>query len=722
MELAVNDDDIEAFLLESYENLDRIERDIIDLEKAPSSGEALVRIYRSLHTLKGNCGFLPFPKLEALAHAGESLLSSLRESTSQQPNSNRKLAVTPQIVTALLQTVDSIRYILSQIKACKHEGDCDDSALLATLNRLQAEIEGGTLLQEDEFLEKDSQLPETSTLTVSESSHIRVNVSLLDRVMNLVGELVLVRNQALGFSDRFQDAAFVATCQHLDLITAQLQEGVMKTRLQPMSTIWQKLPRAIRDLASVSGKQVQVEMEGVDTELDKSIVEAIKDPLTHLVRNCIDHGIEPPAERIACGKPTLGRIFLRAFYESGKVNIEVGDDGRGLDPERLKERSLQLGLVSASQAATMNDSEAMNLIFLPGFSTSEQVTHLSGRGVGMDIVKSNIEKINGSVEIHNQQGQGTTFQLKIPLTLTIIPALIIISGGERYAIAQTSLQELVRLEAEALNSIEMLYDVPVYRLRGEIVQIIYVNQVLQIEDRATNSDTLNLIILQTENCRFGLIVDTIEDILDIVVKPLGKQLQALSLFAGATILGDGRVALIIDVVGLANRAGIITKQKQLLSSETAKSSQNQVDRQQIVLFQGLQDTPMGIPLTNAFRLEEVPRSAIEKVGNQYVVQYYSQILPVIDLRTVFGNGEEAFAREVETLALVIISLHSELNIGLVVDDILDIVDEPLTITGIPSRPGVLLSAVIQGKITEILDLETIIRISNPYLLQTMNRG
>jgi two-component system, chemotaxis family, sensor kinase CheA len=370
----------------------------------------------------------------------------------------------------------------------------------------------------------------------------------------------------------------------------------------------------------------------------------------------------------------------------------------------------------------MNDSEAMNLIFLPGFSTSEQVTHLSGRGVGMDIVKSNIEKINGSVEIHNQQGQGTTFQLKIPLTLTIIPALIIISGGERYAIAQTSLQELVRLEAEALNSIEMLYDVPVYRLRGEIVQIIYVNQVLQIEDRATNSDTLNLIILQTENCRFGLIVDTIEDILDIVVKPLGKQLQALSLFAGATILGDGRVALIIDVVGLANRAGIITKQKQLLSSETAKSSQNQVDRQQIVLFQGLQDTPMGIPLTNAFRLEEVPRSAIEKVGNQYVVQYYSQILPVIDLRTVFGNGEEAFAREVETLALVIISLHSELNIGLVVDDILDIVDEPLTITGIPSRPGVLLSAVIQGKITEILDLETIIRISNPYLLQTMNRG
>ncbi|GAA6622182.1 chemotaxis protein CheW [Scytonema sp. NUACC26] len=733
MELAENDDDIEAFLLESYENLDRIERDIINLEKASSSGEALVRIYRSLHTLKGNCGFLPFPKLESLAHAGESLLSSLRESTPHQPDGDaprrsrpkgeRKLAVTPQIVSTLLQTVDSIRQILSQIKATKLEGDNDPSALIATLTRLQEEIEQSTPSQQSEFVEsRDSELPETSALSVSESSHIRVNVSLLDRVMNLVGELVLVRNQALGFSDRFQDTAFVATCQHLNLITAQLQEGVMKTRLQPVSTIWQKFPRVIRDLASASGKQVQVEMEGVDTELDKTIVEAIKDPLTHLVRNCIDHGIELPAERIACGKSTVGRIFLRAFYESGKVNIEVGDDGRGLDPERLKERSLQLGLVSAIQAATMNESEAMNLIFLPGFSTSERVTNLSGRGVGMDIVKSNIEKINGSIEIHSQQGQGTTFKLKIPLTLTIIPALIVASGGDRYAIPQTSLQELVRLEAEALNSIEMLYDVPVYRLRGELVPIVYFNQVLQIEDRVTNSETLSLVIVQAENCRFGLLVDTIEDILDIVVKPLGKQLQALSLFAGATILGDGRVALIVDVAGLANRAGIITKQKQLLSSDTETNIQNQVERQQILLFQGPQNTPMGIPLTIAFRLEEVPRSAVEKVGNQYVVQSYGKILPVIDLHTVFGDGEGAFASEAETLALVIVSLHSELSVGLVVDDILDIVDEPLTITGIPSRPGVLLSAVIQGKITEILDIDTVIQISNPYLLQTTSRG
>jgi two-component system chemotaxis sensor kinase CheA len=499
MELAEIDDDIEAFLVESYENLDQIERDIIDLEKASAHGEALGRIYRSLHTLKGNCGFLPFPKLESLAHAGESLLSSLRD---------RKLGVTPEIITTLLQTVDAIRQILSQIETTRQEGDRDYSALIETLTQLQEPQKAVTVSpsplpavsqvpQPDEPVQLlTSELPEASTLTVSESSVIRVNVALLDRVMNLVGELVLARNQVIGFSDQFQDTAFVATCQRLNLITAQLQSGVMKTRLQPISSIWQKFPRVIRDLAIASGKQVQVEMAGADTELDKSIIEAIKDPLTHLVRNCIDHGIELPAERTACGKSTLGQILLRAFYESGKVNIEIGDDGRGLDPERLKERSQQLGLVSAVQAATMSESEAINLIFLPGFSTSEQVTNLSGRGVGMDIVKSNIEKINGSIEIHSQQGQGTTFKLKIPLTLTIIPALIVSSGGDRYAIPQTSLQELVRLEAEqALNSIETFYDVPVYRLRGNLVPLLYLNQALQLPDSVSNLETLSIVIV-----------------------------------------------------------------------------------------------------------------------------------------------------------------------------------------------------------------------------------
>ncbi len=737
MELNEIDDDVEAFLVESYENLNQIEGDIIELEKESDNGEALVRIYRSLHTLKGNCGFLPFPNLESLAHAGENLLSCLRD---------RTIAITPEIISILLQTVDSIRQILSQIQATKQDGDVYDglrlrdySALIVALTQLSEtkqtpkaspspvntqtpQIDEIDAAGSESVEALNQELTEIST-TTSESTYIRVNVNLLDQMMNLVGELVLARNQIIEFSTKFKDNSFAATCQHLSLLTTELQEGVMKTRLQPISSIWQKFPRVTRDLAIASGKEVEVEMEGAETELDKSIIETIKDPLTHLLRNCIDHGIELPAERVACGKPSVGRLFLRAFHESGKVNIEIGDDGRGLNLERLKGRAQQLGLVNAVQAATMSESEAMNLIFLSGFSTVEQVTHLSGRGVGMDIVKSNIEKINGTVEIHSQHGQGTTFKIKIPLTLAIIPALIVSSGGNYYAIPQASLQELVHLEA--LNNIEMLYDVPVYRLRGNLVPLVYLNEVLQ-QDSVSNLETLSLVIVQVDNYRFGLVVDIIEDIQDIVVKPLGKQLKALSLFAGATVLGDGKVALIIDIVGLAKQTGIAAKQKQLLSENAANSQEQTGDRQTILLFEGPQGARMGIPLAIASRLEEILASAVEKVANQDMFQSYDQILPLIDLYKIFGNrdrfNDEALVTVAETLQIIIVSPYSELSVGLVVDRILDIVEEPLTIKGIPSRPGVLFCAVIQGQITEIVDIETVIRIANPHLLQLATHG
>jgi two-component system chemotaxis sensor kinase CheA len=728
MELTEINDDIEAFLIDSYENLNQIEQDIIAIEKTSEQGEALVRIYRSLHTIKGNCGFLPFPKLESLAHAGENLLSSLRD---------RQLAITPTIINTLLQIIDSIRQILSQIEATRHEGERDYSALITTLTQFQSteqatiasavNPQGSQTNIDTTYLLHE--FPEISTLTASESSQIRVNVNLLDQVMNLVGELVLTRNQVIGFSTKFKDSSFAATCQHLSLLTSQLQEEIMKTRLQSISTIWQKFPRVTRDLAIAAGKQVKVDMEGIDTELDKSILEAIKDPLTHLVRNCIDHGIEFPSERTDCGKSSVGRLFLRAFHESGKVNIEIGDDGRGLDLEKLKKRAQQLGLVNAVEAASMSESEAINLIFLPGLSSSEQVTNLSGRGVGMDIVKSNIDKINGTIEIHSQQGQGTTFKIKIPLTLAIIPALIVTSGSDRYAIPQASIQELVRLEAQAVNQIEMFYDVPVYRLRDTLVPLVYFDQVLQIPNSLTNLEMFSLVIVQVDNYQFGLVVDTIEDIQDIMVKPLGKQLKALSLFAGATILGDGTVTLIIDVVGLANRSGVTATQKQQLLIENAIKDQDQVsDRQAILLFEGPGGDRMGIPLSIAFRLEEILCSAVEKVGNQYVVQSYGKILPLIDLHKVFSHSSEkdlcdrTKATVAETLQIVIVSPSSELSVGLVVERILDIVEEPLTITGVSSRPGVLLCAVFQGQITEILDIEAVIRIANPHLLQLITNG
>ncbi|QIR41615.1 chemotaxis protein CheA [Tolypothrix sp. PCC 7910] len=709
MELTEIDDDIEAFLVESYENLDQIERDIIEMEKESGNGEELVRIYRSLHTLKGNCGFLPFPKLEALAHAAESLLSSLRE---------RTLAITPQIISTLLQTIDSIRQMLSTIAATRKEGDRDYVELIQRLTALQ-QTQSAVSPSPQPVELFDSEL-EDSTLTTSES-HIRVNVGLLDQVMNLVGELVLARNQVMKLSTKLKDSNLTAACQSLNTITGELQEQVMKTRLQPINSIWQKFPRVVRDLAIASGKQVAVEMVGIDTELDKSIIEAIKDPLTHLIRNCVDHGIEFPAERTAKGKPAVGRLFLKAGYESGKVNIEIGDDGRGLNLDRLKARSQQLGLVSATQAAAMSDSEAMNLIFLRGFSTAEQITNLSGRGVGMDIVKDNIEKINGSIEIDSQLGQGTTFKLKIPLTLAIISALIISSSGEFYAIPQGNLQELVRLEMEqGLKNIEIFYDVPVYRLRGELVPLIYLDQILQIANTVTNSELLSIAIIQAENYRFGLVVDSIEDIQEIVVKPLGKQLKNVSLFAGATILGDGKVALIIDIVGLAKQAGVSSTYQQLAKATDVSIPD---DRQTMLLFTGPQSARMGIPLAIASRLAEIPATAIETVANQTVVRYDNQILPLIDLHSIFGIGDRTFdklATETETLSIIIVSPYPAVSVALVVDRILDIVEEPLTVKGIPSREGILFSTVIQGKITEILDIEAVIRITNPYLLQLAN--
>ncbi|MEJ1930604.1 chemotaxis protein CheW, partial [Nostoc sp. NIES-2111] len=678
--------------------------------------------------LKGNCGFLPFPKLESLAHAGESLLSQLREQRKNSEDSN--FQITPQIISTLLQAVDTIRQILSQIKATKYEGENDYSSLIKSLTQLQEtqQIISASPLKQTESLD-------TSTNT-SDSADIRVNVNLLDQMMNLVGELVLTRNQVMIFADKLKDNNFATTCQRLSFITSQLQEGVMKTRLQPISTIWQKFPRIIRDLAIANGKQVEVEMQGGDTELDKSIIEAIKDPLTHLVRNCIDHGIESPSDRIASGKPTTGKIFLKAFYENGKVNLEIGDDGHGLTPAQLKARAQQQGLITPAQAAQMRDAEAIDLIFLPGFSTTEQVTNLSGRGVGMDIVKNNIDKINGTIELNSQPGKGTTFKLKIPLTLTILPALIITSGNERYTIPQTNLQELVRLEPEqVITSIEVFYDVPVYRLRDNLIPLIYLNQLLQLNSQQSTvnsqqstvnsqQSTLNLVIIQADGYQFGLAVDTIEDIQDIVVKPLGKQLKFLSIFTGATILGDATVALVIDVVNLAKLAGVEAKYKQILSSlPDANTPQKTQEQQMILLLTGPQNAPMGIPLANTYRLEKIPVSAVEKVGNQQVMRSYGQIIPLIDLKQVFQNdtNQPDLATQTDTLQIVIVSANSQLIVALIVEQILDIVEESLTVKGIPSRPGVMFCAVIQGQITEILDIEAVIRIVNPYLLQVSDR-
>ncbi len=459
---SVMDEVIRDFLIESHEGLDHLDKALLSLEQDPTDSETLNEVFRTTHTIKGTCGFFGFSRLESVAHVGESLLVLLRD---------KKLLLNQEIATGLLAMVDAFREILSKIEADQTEGDTDYTALIGQLNRLQrkeesgepsgtktgnspadlpvdslgnifihkgqatvAEVEAAARQQQDGdprrlgeiLVEHGAVKPQEVVEALKEQaqtrpavaeSNIRVDVRLLDNLMNLVEELVLARNQVLQYSVTQQDSALAATSQRLNLITTELQEGMMKTRMQPIDNVWSKFPRVVRDLASASGKQIRIEMEGKETELDKIIIESIKDPLTHIIRNSADHGIEAPEARVAKGKPAEGCLRLRAFHESGHVNIEISDDGNGVDAERVKAKALQKGLITAEQADRMNEREMVNLIFLPGFSTAEKLTNVSGRGVGMDVVKTNIEKIGGTVDVQTKLGQGTTLKIKIPLKI-----------------------------------------------------------------------------------------------------------------------------------------------------------------------------------------------------------------------------------------------------------------------------------------------------------------
>ena len=628
---------INEFLIESNENLSRLDQEFVELEQRPEDRDLLGSVFRTIHTIKGTCGFLAFGKLEAITHRAENILSQLRDG-------ERRLS--PAITTLLLQTVDAVKQILGEIEETGGEGSEDYAELREALQAASDGQEPGELPaagpaaadsvsapEADETGEPaesvlagseaagnesgDEDHPPTGAAaeeTVAETkavpaepaggsnaqarprqskvagSNIRVDVSLLDKLMNLVGALVLARNQILQHATTKEDAALAVTSQRLNLITTELQANVMKTRMQPIGVVWNKFPRVVRDLGQASGKQIDVKMEGAKTELDKTIIEAIKDPLTHIVRNCCDHGVESSEERIAAGKAPRGTVSLRAFHEGGQVNIEISDDGAGIDTERLKTKAVQNGLITAEQAERMSERELLNLALLPGLSTAEKVTNVSGRGVGMDVVRTNIEKIGGSIDIQSWKGRGTTIKIKIPLTLAIIPALIVNCAGERFAIPQVSLAELLRLDtASDRQQIEWIHGAPVYRLRGKLLPLVYLNSILQLEDEATGGDTgiINIIVLQADEKTFGLVVDSINDTAEIVVKPLDKLLKGLNCYAGATIMGDGKVALILDVMGVAQMGHVVGESKPGESSSSSRYHERCHGRRQADLSQDM---------------------------------------------------------------------------------------------------------------------------------------
>ncbi len=765
----MSDDIIREFLVESAENLDLLDRELVALEKNPTAKDTLSSVFRTIHTIKGTCGFLGFTKLEAVAHVGENLLSRLRDG---------ELALNPEITTALLRMVDAIRQMLQSIETDGNEGERDDQDLVKTLTRLQQasrtaseppavpKVSAEALAVAPDVVSAPepgkvaapplvAKLPEAIpakpaaepvTKEIHADTHeagssgssdgggdgagragaskgsIRVDVGLLDKLMNLVGELVLARNQILQFSNNIEDAALVAPTQRLNLITTELQEGVMKTRMQPIGNIWSKFPRTVRDVATACGKQIRIEMEGQETELDKTIIEAIKDPLTHIVRNSADHGVETPEARTATGKHAEGRLLLRAFHEGGQVIIEISDDGAGLNSDRISKKAVEKGLITPDQAARMSDREAVNLIFLPGFSTAAKVTNVSGRGVGMDVVKTNIEKIGGTVDVQSQAGTGTTVRMKIPLTLAIIPALIVTSGGERYAIPQVSLLELVRLESEAARKgIELIQGVPVYRLRGRLLPLVNLNHELKLEPGATDTqkdDPVNIVILQADERQFGLMVDEINDTEEIVVKPLSKQLKGLKTFAGSTIMGDGRVALILDVLGIAQCSNVVTEARTRALAEKEAESTPAVtgERQTLLLFSGPGEGHMAVTLESVGRLEEFPASSVERAGGLEMVQYRGEILPLMHLSEMLEERRrrpreaniKSKTKSPERLQGIVYSAGGK-RVGLVIDQILDIVDETITAKTPASRAGVLYTAVVQGKVTELLDMPALLR-------------
>lgn len=562
-------------------------------------------------------------------------------------------------------------------------------------------------------------LPEVRSGSVADTA-IRVDVGLLDKLMTLVGELVLARNQILQHSELESDGSVLGAVQRLNRLTTELQASVMKTRMQPVGNVLNKFPRVVRDLALACGKKVRFEMEGQDTELDKTLIEAIRDPLTHLIRNAVDHGIEAPEVRQAQGKPPEGRLRMAACHEGGKVIIEIADDGAGIDLARVRQKALDAKLVSPEVLARMTRQDLLALIFLPGFSTSDRVTQFSGRGVGMDVVRTNIEKIGGTVDIESTPGQGTTIRTKIPLTLAIIPALIIGSGGERFAIPQVSLLELVRLDAEqAPRSIEQIQGTPVYRLRGALLPLVFLDRQLQLESTRGSTDDLHIVVLQADEQRFGLVVDTIRDTEEIVVKPLQKQLKGVPVFAGAAIMGDGRVALVLDVVGLAQRAGVIAGGKSRALAEHADTpAPAVVETHSLLLFTPAAGGQMAIPLSQVARLEEFSRSQLESLGDQLVVQYRGEILPLVDvsreLARLAGSGTSRLPTDTaalpasETLPVVVYADGSQ-RVGLVVGQILDIVHDAIAARSEAHRPGALFTAIVQDKVTEFVDVAALLR-------------
>jgi two-component system chemotaxis sensor kinase CheA len=685
------DDLTKEFIAESQEGLDRMERCLTELETRPDDTGLLGEIFRSVHTIKGTTGFLGFDRLEKLAHAGEHLLGSLRDG---------RLAVTSELISGLLHLLDGLRAILVLIEETGGEGtrsgdeDGELIAELALLNGamppavidaelLHAVVDAGeTTAVPTSAKVPDSQSERASAAANSERNGVgndktlRIDVDVLNRMMNLVGELVLTRNQMLQ-----SDAAaanFPELARRLDSVTADLRETVMQARMQPLGNLFGKFPRMVRDLARTCGRDVRVEFTGQETGLDKSLLEAIKDPLTHAVRNAVDHGIEAAADRVLAGKPAEGCVRLKAFHQSGSVVIEVADDGAGIPMERVLAKAVERNLVTPEQAAGMSEREALQLIFLPGFSTAAAVTTVSGRGVGMDVVRANVEKVGGSVEVESRRGEGTTLRLRVPLTLAIVPSLVVRSGGQSFALPQSALVELVDIpEREFARVVQRIGSAELYRLRERLLPMVWLDRLLGLEaDRPEASHGHYLAVLEADGCRYGLVVDDLMSPEEIVVKPLSPVLREIGMFSGATVLGNGTLALILDVGATAARAGVKPIEEEIVGMGAGEAAIQEAAGESFLIFEDRARERTALPLDIVERIESVSLERIEYAGGRPLLQYRGELLPLKDQGNVLPDLDAMQQRGEEVQATVLIcgdaSLGGDQRVGMVVRQVLDV--------------------------------------------------
>ncbi len=693
------------FLVESAEGLNVLDQDLVKLEKNPHDKEALKRIFRAMHSIKGTCGMFGFSRLEHVAHAAEDVLAEMRE---------EKIIASPQIISVILRAVDVIKVILNAIEKTKNEPPGDDTRVINEVRAFL--VKNSDTKQENSFIPAAAPTGASYDGEVSPSGNaqasvteqtLRVNVEVLDNLMNAIGELVLTRNQLVQLVSQDDESRYLGAIQQLNRITSGVQQVVMKTRMQPVGNAWNKLPRIVRDLSQSSAKQIELKMTGQDTEIDRQILQAIHDPLIHCVRNSADHGIETVEARKASGKNTAGTISLHAFHESGHIIIEIKDDGGGINVKAVKEKAIERGLVKAEDAEKLSPKQICQFVFEPGFSTASRVTEVSGRGVGMDVVRTNIEKIGGEVEITSEYGFGTSTRIKIPLTMAIVSALTVKIGtneGEVFAVPQVGVLELVRISENNLHSVEKINNSRVLKLREKILPLIDLGEILGVGSQFENtSPEYSIVVAQVNDLCFGIIVREIFDTQEIVVKPIARLLRDINLYTGSTILGDGRVVIILDMARLAARVStsnaVISKTKGNNMNE-AQALAAKIDT--LLVFKIQDAAPKAVSLSMVTRLEEFPLKSIENLNGRLVTQYRGELLPLhfegTDLKTLLAHADS-------TCISALIFSDGVNSIGLLAKEISDTVDEAIKLDVRGERPGVCGIAVVQGKATEIVDVK-----------------